>query len=88
MQFATDERFAHIDDSRSIQSNAVSKTSEQLATIVAKFASSNEWIDQVRLSVDRRWYQRLFIGPDHDIWVISWLPGQSTGFHDLEAAPV
>jgi rhodanese-related sulfurtransferase/mannose-6-phosphate isomerase-like protein (cupin superfamily) len=36
----------------------------------------------VRLSAERRWYERLYQGPDHDIWVISWLPGQSTGFHD------
>jgi rhodanese-related sulfurtransferase/mannose-6-phosphate isomerase-like protein (cupin superfamily) len=40
------------------------------------------WMDRVRLRAERRWYERLYQGPDHDIWVISWLPGQSTGFHD------
>jgi rhodanese-related sulfurtransferase/mannose-6-phosphate isomerase-like protein (cupin superfamily) len=39
-------------------------------------------MDRVRLRTDQRWYERLYQGSDHDIWVISWLPGQSTGFHD------
>jgi Cysteine dioxygenase type I len=36
----------------------------------------------VRLRGDRRWYERIYDGPDYDLWVISCLPGQSTGFHD------
>ncbi len=43
-------------------------------------------MDKVRLRAERRWYERLYHGPDHDIWVISWLPGQSTGFHDHGAS--
>jgi rhodanese-related sulfurtransferase/mannose-6-phosphate isomerase-like protein (cupin superfamily) len=39
-------------------------------------------MDRVRLRAEGRWYERLYHGQDHDIWVISWLPGQSTGFHD------
>lgn len=39
-------------------------------------------MDRVRLRTDHRWYERLYHGPDHDIWAISWLPEQSTGFHD------
>ena len=39
-------------------------------------------MDKVRLRTEQRWYERLYLGPDYDIWVISWLPGQSTGFHD------
>jgi rhodanese-related sulfurtransferase/mannose-6-phosphate isomerase-like protein (cupin superfamily) len=62
---------------------SVSKTPEELTRIVADFASSSDgWIDRVRLRTDDRWYERLYQGPDHDIWVISWMPGQSTGFHD------
>jgi rhodanese-related sulfurtransferase len=37
---------------------------------------------RVRLRTDRRWYEKLHDGQDYDLWVISWLPGQSTGFHD------
>jgi rhodanese-related sulfurtransferase/mannose-6-phosphate isomerase-like protein (cupin superfamily) len=41
---------------------------------------------RVRLRTERRWYERVYNGPDYDIWVISWLPGQSTGFHDHGAS--
>ena len=64
------------------QFNANLRTPEELANIVSSFASSDGWIDRVRLRTESRWYERLYQGPDHDIWAISWLPGQSTGFHD------
>src|SRR6202034_391200 len=63
-------------------SRAVSRTHDELANIVSLFASSDRWMDKVRLRAERRWYERLYHGPDYDIWVLSWLPGQSTGFHD------
>jgi len=68
------------------QSGTVSRTPEELADIVSLFTSSDEWIDKVRLRAERRWYERVYHGSDHDIWVISWLPGQSTGFHDHGAS--
>jgi rhodanese-related sulfurtransferase len=67
-------------------SGAVLRTPEELADIVSRFASSDGWIDKVRLRAERRWYERLYHGPVYDIWVISWLPGQSTGFHDHGAS--
>jgi rhodanese-related sulfurtransferase/mannose-6-phosphate isomerase-like protein (cupin superfamily) len=66
--------------------DAVSRTPDELANIVAMVASSDAWIERVRLRADRRWYERLYHGPDYDVWVISWLPGQSTGFHDHGAS--
>jgi rhodanese-related sulfurtransferase/mannose-6-phosphate isomerase-like protein (cupin superfamily) len=63
-------------------SGTASRTPEELANIVSLFASSDGWMDRVRLRAEYRWYERLYHGRDHDIWVISWLPGQSTGFHD------
>lgn len=42
----------------------------------------DEWLHRVRLSADGRWYERLRQDNDHEVWLISWLPGQSTGFHD------
>ncbi len=62
------------------------RTPEELAGIVSLFASSDGWVDKVRLRADGRWYERLYHGPDYDVWVISWLPGQSTGFHDHGAS--
>ncbi len=41
-----------------------------------------EWLHRVRLSADGRWYERLHHDDDHEVWLISWLPGQATGFHD------
>ncbi len=67
-------------------SGAVSRTPGELANIVSLFASSEGWIEKVRLRSEGRWYERQYHGPDYDIWVISWLPGQSTGFHDHGAS--
>jgi hypothetical protein len=67
-------------------SGTFSRTPEELANIVSLFASSDGWMEKVRLRTDGRWYERLYYGPDYDIWVISWLPGQFTGFHDHGAS--
>jgi rhodanese-related sulfurtransferase len=85
-----EEQLAHEAAATMIAGEGISdttwRTPEELAEIVSRFASSDGWIDKVRLRVEGRWYERLHHGPDHDIWVISWLPGQSTGFHDHGAS--
>ncbi|MFC9324469.1 cysteine dioxygenase [Kitasatospora sp. NPDC057015] len=54
-----------------------------LREIVRELAEQPEqWIHKVRLATDDRWYERLESSEDHEVWLISWLPGQSTGFHD------
>jgi rhodanese-related sulfurtransferase len=90
MQVITDTRLAQ-ENKNAFQtaskfSETVSRTPQELADIVSSFASSDGWMEKVRLRTDRRWYERLYHGPDHDIWVISWLPRQSTGFHDHGAS--
>src|ERR1700740_3687894 len=45
-------------------------------------ASEHEWLSLVRYDLDRRWYQRLTSDDDHEVWLLSWLPGQRTGFPD------
>lgn len=90
MQLATDRLLAHEASDTLIGadglSNEASKTPEALANIVLLFASTEGWMDRVRLRAEKRWFERLYHGPDYDIWVISWLPGQSTGFHDHGAS--
>jgi rhodanese-related sulfurtransferase/mannose-6-phosphate isomerase-like protein (cupin superfamily) len=81
MQLATQEAFV-TENNTSLLSASTLKTPEELAEIVSQFASSDGWIDRVRLRTEERWYERLHLSADYDIWVISWLPGQSTGFHD------
>ncbi len=62
------------------------RTPQELAGIVEEFASSVQWLDRVRLRADRRWYEPLYNGPEYNVWLISWMPGQSTGFHDHGAS--
>ncbi|MGI5271573.1 cysteine dioxygenase [Nonomuraea sp. CA-218870] len=45
-------------------------------------ADLDTWVRRVRLDTQERWYERLHHDDDHEVWLISWLPGQTTGFHD------
>ncbi|WP_261808483.1 cysteine dioxygenase family protein [Nonomuraea sp. C10] len=45
-------------------------------------ADLDAWVGRVRLNTGERWYERLHQDDDHEVWLISWLPGQTTGFHD------
>jgi predicted metal-dependent enzyme (double-stranded beta helix superfamily) len=55
----------------------------QLAGVVRRLAASPaEWLTRVRLDPAGRWYERIHLDDQHEVWVISWLPGQATGFHD------
>ena len=61
----------------------ISSTTPWLAEIAQSVADRPEdWLHRVRLSADGRWYERLHHDHDHEVWLISWLPGQATGFHD------
>ncbi|MGH3231361.1 MAG: cysteine dioxygenase [Streptosporangiaceae bacterium] len=52
----------------------------QIVTALA--ARPGGWGEVVRFAAGRRWYQRLQLADDREVWPPSWLPGQSTGFHD------
>jgi predicted metal-dependent enzyme (double-stranded beta helix superfamily) len=41
-----------------------------------------EWLDRIRLNPAGRWYEQIHLDDSHEVWLISWLPGQETGFHD------
>lgn len=45
-------------------------------------AREHEWLGLVQYDLNRRWYKRLAWDNDHEVWLLSWLPGQRTGFHD------
>ncbi len=53
----------------------------RLADLV-RLAASTEWAGLVRYTEGERWYLRLQRGENHEVWLLSWLPGQRTGFHD------
>jgi predicted metal-dependent enzyme (double-stranded beta helix superfamily) len=40
------------------------------------------WGPLVRFDPAQRWFHRLVLAGDYEIWLLSWLPGQHTGFHD------
>jgi predicted metal-dependent enzyme (double-stranded beta helix superfamily) len=54
--------------------------------MVRRIASSDQWLDRVMFSADERWFSRLDLTEDYEIWLLSWLPGQHTGLHDHGAA--
>jgi predicted metal-dependent enzyme (double-stranded beta helix superfamily) len=54
-----------------------------LAQLVRSVAASRDrWAGLVRYRSGERWYQRLEQTEDYELWLLSWLPGQRTGFHD------
>ncbi len=59
----------------------------RLGEIVSSLAAQPDgWREIVRFDAGRRWYQRLALADDHEVWLLSWLPGQCTGFHDHGSA--
>ncbi len=60
----------------------VRRRQARLADLVRLAAGTGEWAGLVRYSESERWYERLERGEDYEVWLLSWLPGQRTGFHD------
>jgi rhodanese-related sulfurtransferase len=60
--------------------NQLSLTLRQLAQDIA--ARPQQWAGLVRYDASERWYRRLSHDHDQEVWLLSWLPGQDTGFHD------
>lgn len=40
------------------------------------------WRPHVRFARDNRWSVRVAVTDDYEAWLLTWLPGQSTGLHD------
>jgi predicted metal-dependent enzyme (double-stranded beta helix superfamily) len=58
-----------------------------LARTAQEIASApKDWLDLVHFDTDKRWYLRLTGNEEHEVWLLSWLPGQHTGFHDHGAS--
>lgn len=55
----------------------------ELGAIARRIAASPErWANLIRFDPWQRWYQRFAADDRHEVWLLSWLPGQDTGFHD------
>jgi predicted metal-dependent enzyme (double-stranded beta helix superfamily) len=55
----------------------------RLAEIVREAAAAERsWRPILQFTGGPRWFRRLALATDYEIWLLSWLPGQHTGFHD------
>ena len=42
----------------------------------------SSWPFAPRFDPRQRWYGRLHTADDHEVWLLTWLPGQATDLHD------
>ena len=55
----------------------------RLSRLAAGIAGQPErWRGLVRYDPAKRWYYRMALTEDYEVWLLSWSPGQGTGFHD------
>jgi len=57
-------------------------SASRLGQLAGSVAAAQSWRSILRFTAGRRWYRRLALTDDYEIWLLSWLPGQHTGFHD------
>jgi predicted metal-dependent enzyme (double-stranded beta helix superfamily) len=53
-----------------------------LGRLVRHAAQTTGWAGRVIFDTDQHWFRRLELTGNYEIWLLSWLPGQHTGFHD------
>jgi predicted metal-dependent enzyme (double-stranded beta helix superfamily) len=58
-----------------------------LRALATRFAAAPElWRPHVRADTERRACHPLLKTPEATVWLISWMPGHDTGFHDHDGA--
>ena len=61
---------------------AVDVRLDHLAIAARYAACPEEWPVAPRFNPVDRWYHRLTAADDHEVWLLTWLPGQGTDLHD------
>nr|BFE77039.1 hypothetical protein GCM10020092_103400 [Actinoplanes digitatis] len=61
---------------------AVDTRLDHLATATRYAADPDSWPVAPRFDAVERWYHRLAQEHDHEVWLLTWLPGQGTDLHD------
>jgi hypothetical protein len=51
-----------------------------LLSLARRYAA--ELNEEPRFDPTQRWYARLAVTDDHEVWLLTWLPGQGTDLHD------
>ena len=55
----------------------------RLGDLVTRFAERPRlWLPHVRYTTAERYYTRLEHSEAHEVWLLTWLPGQGTEIHD------
>ena len=51
--------------------------------VATRYASAPAlWPVAPRFTAAQRWYHRIGVEADHEVWLLTWLPGQGTDLHD------
>lgn len=50
--------------------------------IARDYAAEDRWPVAPRFDPVDRWYRRLAVHDEHEVWLLTWLPGQGTDLHD------
>ncbi|GIJ24937.1 cysteine dioxygenase [Micromonospora qiuiae] len=62
---------------------AVPTSEADLLAVARRWAADPaSWPVRLRFDPTSRWYARLAADDDHEVWALSWLPGQGTDLHD------
>ena len=61
---------------------AVDVRLDHLAIASRYAASAEQWPAAPRFNPAERWYHRLAVADNHEVWLLTWLPGQGTDIHD------
>jgi predicted metal-dependent enzyme (double-stranded beta helix superfamily) len=61
---------------------AVDVRIDHLATAARYAADPDSWPVAPRFNPVDRWFHRLAQHSDHEVWLLTWLPGQGTDLHD------
>jgi predicted metal-dependent enzyme (double-stranded beta helix superfamily) len=67
-------------DERNVPDSLPRRHLAEIARDVA--AQPDLWLPKVQFVEEHRWYERLSVAPDHEVWLLTWLPGQGTEIHD------
>jgi predicted metal-dependent enzyme (double-stranded beta helix superfamily) len=64
-------------------------TAEELEDVAARIAARPDiWESLVRVDSERRRFELVYEDDRMDAWVLCWMPGQGTGFHDHSVSSV
>jgi Cysteine dioxygenase type I len=61
---------------------AVGIRHDHLAVATSFAATPEQWPVAPRFNPVDRWYHRLAVADDYEVWLLTWLPGQGTDLHD------